>query len=262
MATPTITVALDPLVTSKAAIRWAAREATRRKANLRIATSDDPDGGTVAKLAASADADLLVVAAPAPDVDELVMRAYCPVVIVPDQTGRDRRRPGRSRRPRDLRPVLVAAGPATEPEVLAFAFAEAAARGAGLLAVRTWSEPLSGLDLVLSDRVDRWDEADERNREDLAQQLSVGTLAYPDVAVQQLAVNDRCADKLAELAQRARLLVLGRPARGTLLNGLAVSPAITLARRAPCPVVVVPPPGQVRSTWWPRRRVGLADLRG
>jgi nucleotide-binding universal stress UspA family protein len=189
------------------------------------------------------------------------MRAYCPVVIVPDQAARDRRRPGRSRRPRDLRPVVVAAGPATEPEVLAFAFAEAAGRRAGLLAVRTWSEPLIGLARVLSDRVDRWDEAEEHNREDLSQQLSICQVAYPDVAVEQLVVNAPCADELAEVARRARLLVVGRPARGTLLNGLAVSPAITLARHVPCPVVVVPPPGQVRSSWWPRRRVGLADLR-
>src|SRR6185312_6537254 len=166
---------------------------------------------------------------------------------------------GRAVRPRDPRPVVVAAGPTTEPEVIAFA--EAAERRANLLAVRTWSEPLIslGLGLVLSDRVDRWDESDGHNREDLSQQLSIYKLAYPDVAVEQLVVNAHCADQLAELAQRARLLVLvlGRPARGALLNGLAASPAIALARHVPCPVVIVPPPGQVRSGWWPRRRVGL-----
>ena len=58
------------------------------------------------------------------------------------------------------------------------------------------------------------------------------------------------------------MLVLGRPARGALLNGLAVSPAIALARNPPCPVMIVPPPGAVRSDWRPRRPVGLADLRG
>jgi len=263
MAAPTITVALDPPVSSRAAIRWAVREAARRRADLRVAMPGDhrrDDAGTAAKIAASADAELLVVAGPASDVDELVMRAYCPVVIVPDQLPGERRpRPGR---PRDPRPVVVAAGPATEPEVIAFAFVEAAERRASLLAVRTWSEPLIGLSQVLSDRVDRWDDSDGQNREDLSQQLSIYRLAYPDVAVEQLVVNTPCADRLAELAQRARLLVLGRPARGALLNGLAASPAITLARRVPCPVVIVPPPGQVRSGWWPRRRVGLADLRG
>ena len=262
MTTPTITVALDTLVPSKAAVRWAVREAARRQANLRIAMPADhgrDDADTAAKIAASADAELLV-AGPARDVDELVMRAYCPVVIVPDQLPGERRpRPGR---PRDPRPVVVAAGPATEPEVIAFAFVEAAERRASLLAVRTWSEPLIGLSQVLSDRVDRWDDSDGQNREDLSQQLSIYRLAYPDVAVEQLVVNADCAEQLAELADRARLLVLGRPARGALLNGLAASPAITLARRVPCPVVIVPPPGQVRSSWWPRRRVGLADLRG
>jgi nucleotide-binding universal stress UspA family protein len=242
------------------------REAARRQANLRIAMPGDhgrDDADTAAKIAASADAELLVVAGPARDVDELVMRAYCPVVIVPDPLPECRRpRPGGAGRPRDPRPVVVAAGPATEPEVIAFAFVVAAERRASLLAVRTWSEPLIGLSQVLSDRVDRWDDSDGQNREDLSQQLSIYRLAYPDVAVEQLVVNTPCADRLAELAQRARLLVLGRPARGALLNGLATSPAITLARRVPCPVVIVPPPGQVRSSWWPRRRVGLADLRG
>jgi nucleotide-binding universal stress UspA family protein len=266
MTTPTITVALDPLVTSKAAIRWAVREAARRRANLRITMPvayDDEGPQTAAKLAGSADAELLVVAGPAPDVDELVMRSYCPIVIVPDREATpDRRRSVRSRQPPDPRPVVVGAGPATEPEVLAFAFAEAADRRAGLLAVRTWNEPLIDLARMLSDPVDRWDEADEQNREDLAQQLSVGRLAYPDVPLEQLAVNDHCADKLADLADHAQLLVLGRPARGALLNGLAASPAITLARHVPCPVVIVPPLGQVRTSWWPRRPVGLADLRG
>src|SRR5690242_5522876 len=176
MTTPTITVALDTLVPSKAAVRWAVREAARRQANLRIAMPADhgrDDADTAAKIAASADAELLV-AGPARDVDELVMRAYCPVVIVPDQLPERRRlRPGRAGRPRDPRPVVVAAGPATEPEVIAFAFAEAAERRANILAVRTWSEPLISLGLVLSDRVDRWDESDGQNREDLSQQLSI-----------------------------------------------------------------------------------------
>jgi hypothetical protein len=196
-------------VPSTAAIRWAVREAARRQANLRIAMPGDhgrDDADTAAKIAASADAELLVVAGPARDVDELVMRAYCPVVIVPDQLPERRRlRPGRAGRPRDPRPVVIAAGPATEPEVIAFAFAEAAERRANLLVVRTWSEPLIGLGLVLSDRVDRWDESDGQNREDLSQQLSIYGLAYPDVAVEQLVVNAHCADQLAEPAQRARL---------------------------------------------------------
>jgi nucleotide-binding universal stress UspA family protein len=282
--TPRAEVALDPLIPSTAAVRWAVREAVRWKVDLLIAVLGDHDRDgrdavamaqatgpnlrmtvmswstpdTAAKLAATADSALLVVAGPTPEIDELVMRAYCPIAVVPAE------HPSMSllRRPRDPRPVVVGAGAATEPEVLAFAFAEAAGRRAGLLAVRAWSAPLIDLGLTLSDRLDRWDEADEQSREDLTQQLSVCRLAYPEVAVEQLVVNQRCADLLAEVSPRARLLVLGRSARGALLNGLAVSPAITLARRVPCPVIIVPPSGQVRGSWWPRRRVGLADLSG
>jgi hypothetical protein len=55
------------------------------------------------------------------------------------------------------------------------------------------------------------------------------------MVVEQLVVNEGCAERQDAVAQRAQLVVLGRPVRGTLLNGLAVSPAIALAapRRAP-----------------------------
>ncbi len=292
MTTPTITVVVDLAVPSRAAVRWAVREASRRQAHLRIVLPGGradradrehldasaavaarrsigvsftswPDPTVQAKLAASADTELLVLPGPTADVDRLVMGAHCPVVVVPDAPAR-RERPhaGLPRHPRDPRPVLVGAGPATEPEVLGFAFAEAARRRAGLLAVRTWNDPLVELGLLLPGHVDRWDVADEHAREDLALQLSACRVAYPEVALEQLVVNDRCADLLAALAQRARLLVLGRPARGTLLNGVAMSPAITLARHVPCPVVIVPPLGTTHGGWWPTRPVGLADLRG
>lgn len=295
MPTPTITVVVDLAIPSRAAVRWAVREATRRQAHLHVIVPGGADGAdgadqqnldehldasvaaaapgvsvtswadrTVrAKLAASVHTDLLVLPGPAADVDELVMGAHCPVVVVPDAPARrERPRVGLPRHPHDPRPVLVGAGPATEPEVLGFAFAEAARRGAGLLAVRTWRDPLVELGLLLPGRVDRWDVADEQARDDLALQLSACRVAYPEVAVEQLVVNDRCADLLAALAHRARLLVLGRPARGTLLGGIAVSPAITLARHVPCPVVIVPPLGTAHAGWWPTRPIGLADLRG
>jgi hypothetical protein len=115
------------------------------------------------------------------------------------------------------------------------AFAAAAARRADLLALRTWNDPLIDLGFVLSGRLDRWDRADEQARADLAQQLSLPHLAYPEVVVEQLVVNERCAERLDAVAQRAQLVVLGRPGRGALLNGLAVSPAIALARTAPAP---------------------------
>lgn len=291
---PIIAVVLDPEVPSGAAVRWAAREAARRRAHVHVLLPDDHRrdrasraafaravsaarhaaadvvvtanclGGSVlhTALVASADADLLVVAGPAQHVDELVMSAWCPVVIVPSaQAPSPRSSAQLLRHARDPVPVVVGVGPETEPKVIDFAFAEAQRRHAGLLAVRTWNDPLVDLGALLPGRMERWDAADEHVRDDLRLQLSAARLAYPDVDTEQRVVNDRCAELLAATAAHARLLVLGRPARGALLNGVAPSPAITLARHVGCPVAVVPPAAPSVATWLPGRPVGLADLR-
>lgn len=278
-----------------AAVGWAARESARRGAPLRIVVPDDhhhdlerrrsfatavatarraapgvalsattPELPTLrAVLAATAEAELVVVGGPADHVDVLVTGAFCPVVVVPDRpTPVPRPRAGLPRHSRDSLPVVVGVGPATEPEVLDFAFAETQRRGAGLIAVRTWNDPLIDLGALLPGRIERWDAATARQRQELADQLSAFRLAYPDVETEQLVVEDRCAELLAALALNARLLVLGRPSRGALMNTALPSPAITLARHVPCPVAVVPPAVVSRPSWLPERRVGLADLRG
>ncbi len=292
--TPPIVVALDadPAVTAGPAVRWAAHEAARRGARLRIvlpghgarggappAVRETPAGGCVrpgvdvcvttapdpsvhAKLAESADAGLLVVPGPSADADVLVLRAYCPVAVIP---GAGARHPhagtGTRRDPGWTGPVLVGVGPATGPEVLAFAFAEAAGGGTQLLAVRTWGDPLLQLHLPLPGAAERRAASAEHVRDDLSQQLSMCRVAYPEVDVEQLVTEDRSTELLVELAQHTRLAVLGRPARGAVLNAVAESPAAALTRSLPCPVVVVPSSGSAERHWWPSRPVGLADLR-
>jgi Universal stress protein family. len=285
-----VVVDIDPTAPSGDAVRWAAREAARRGADLHIVLPDDhrrssacraafaralaagraaaPDVVVSAMptaesslMAASADAGVLVVTGPAIRADELVMTAYCPVVVVPDRSERPPTAPpGTPRHPHDDAPVVLAVGPGTGPETFAFAFAEASTRGAGLLAVRTWSDPLVDLGRLLPGHVARWDRVDGEVRHDVAEQLSAFTVAYPEVALQTLVVNDSCAEMLAALGHRARLMVLGRSARGAALNRLAISPALALARHVPCPVVVVPPPDLAHRSLLPTRPVGLADL--
>lgn len=277
-----VVVALDATPdAAEPAVRRAAREAARRRTPLRILipAGGDPEARrtalvhalTAARRAApraevttprsdeqpgralqiaAADAALLVVPATSEHVDDLVGSAHCPLLVVHPEHAGD-----------PSGPVLLGAGPATPPEVVAFAFAHAQDRGADLLAVRTWHDPLVDLGLLTGDRIARWDAADAAVRRELADQLALATLAHPDVRVTTRVVDDGCTALLAALAARARLLVLGRPARGAALGRVRPSPALTLARHAPCPVVVVPTGGPTGRTLLPRRRLGRADLR-
>ncbi|SHK75071.1 Universal stress protein family protein [Pseudonocardia thermophila] len=286
-----IAAVVEPEISPAAAMRWAVREARRRDLDVRVLLPDDhrrhlgchrafavalsvarqtePDvvvSAVVvdqpierAGLAASAEAELLVLPAASPHVDGALMSAHCPVVVVPDEAPTPR--PGRPRHSQDPFPVMVAVGPATGSEVIEFAFAEAGARSAGLLAVRTWHDPLIDLSAPLGRQAGRWDVAHEAVATELDQQLSLCRLAYPDVVAEELVVDDHCADLLVAVAMHARLLVLGRPSRGALLDSVATSPARVLARRPPCPVVVVPPAQPAKAGWLPARRVGVADLR-
>ncbi|MHA6783114.1 hypothetical protein ACVGOW_19260 [Pseudonocardia saturnea] len=274
--------ATAPGIPAGPAVRWAAAEAARRGAELHVVLPDDhsllprrrrafaravadvravaPRAAVVAhrtlddplraERIASAGAAAVVVPGPSPDTDDLIMTAYCPVVVVPTAPVA-----------RGL-PVLLAAGPATGPEVIDFAFMSAAARHAGLLAVRTWSDPVVDLGRLAPGAIARWDEADARVRRDLTDQLSAWVVAHPSVPVDTRVVNDRCVDLLAAFARRAERWSWAGPPAGRALDFVRPSPAIVLARRLPCPVAVVPPPGPARRRWLPTRPVGRADLRG
>jgi nucleotide-binding universal stress UspA family protein len=293
--TEVVAVAVEPDVSAGSAVRWAAREAARRKAHLHVVLPNDerrdrlrhdtfartlsaarrtapgvvisvaPDTAATlrAELVASAESDLLVAAAAAGQLDELIMKAFCPVIVVPDATPTARTVSATEAftHPHDPTPVILAVGPSTADEVLAFGFAQASERRAGLLAVRTWNDPLMGLASLVPGWMARWDAADDDVREELDQRLSAYTIAYPEVSVRSLVVNERCAELLASLADRARLIVLGTPARGRALNAISRSPAFALAHYVPCPVAVVPVPSPIHRSWLPTRPVGLADLR-
>ncbi|MBW0122070.1 universal stress protein [Pseudonocardia oceani] len=281
MSAPVV-VALDATPdAAEPAVRRAAREAAHRRASLQVLVpaGGDPDGRRTALVRAlatarraapgvevttqlsdeqpgralrmaAAEAALLVVAAASEHVDDLVVSAHCPLLVVPPTDDGD-----------PAGPVLLGVGPATQSEVVAFAFAQAQDQGADLIAVRTWHDPLVDLGLLTGDRIARWDAADATVRHELADQLALAVLAHPDVHVTTRVVDDGCTPLLAALATRARLLVVGRPARGAALGRLRPSPALTLARHAPCPVVVVPPEGPTGRTLLPRRRLGRSDLR-
>ncbi|NMH99304.1 universal stress protein [Pseudonocardia acidicola] len=277
---PPITVCVDHRAPGRTAVRWAAAEAARTGARLRMVLPDcrsrppanraafalalatargvaqdiEVQVETTAAAAAEAlralsiESAMAVVPGDVPDLRRLVAHAYCPVAVLPP-VARD-----------DDGPVVVGVAPWTPEAVVELAFRAADARGAPLSAVRAWTERGIDLGRILPGRLARWDATQNRVRRELEIALSASATAHPEVAVTPIVVNDRPAQFLLALSRRARLLVLGRSLRGPLFSGIAGSPVEGLARRARCPVLLVPGDGPPRWVWLPSRRRGLAEV--
>jgi nucleotide-binding universal stress UspA family protein len=159
-------------------------------------------------------------------------QAQSPVVIV---RGRE---PGG--RPRDLGPVVVGVdGTELSEAATAFAFAEASARRAELVAVHTWTESLveialagdnAPVDLIL---------LREQAEETLAERLAGWQEKYPDVRIQRDVVHDRPSRSLRRCSSTAQLVVVGRRRRGSFPSLLLGSTSLTLLHHSWCPVAVV-----------------------
>lgn len=254
-ATDDVVLEVDPGVPVEAAASWAAREAHRRGADLRIVLAEpgdteagreftstlaavrvaDPAAGATVEPAhdalpetrrsAAARAGLHVVPAPVRDLPGLLAAASCPVAVVPGRPPADA-----------AAPVLLAVGPATAPQVLEFAFAAAALRSAPVLAVRVWQDRRVELGRPLAGHLARWDAAQARVRDELDARLAAVAARHPEVPVRQVVVQDTDpAGLLLALAGSAQLAVVGLPG-----SPARRSPALALARHAPCPVVIVP----------------------
>ena len=252
------------------AVRWAAREATRRGVPLRIAVHADAAGerGSFAATLAtvreatprvevaaqplhdeglsdvSVDAGLMVLPASAPEVTEVVSESYCPVAVIGDVE------------PPDRGPVVLGAAPWTAENAFDVAFREAAARDAPLHAIRLWTDPLVDLGRLGPDQIAEFDAADSQVRRELDVALSAWVATYPGVTVRTLVVEDDPVAGLLALTHRAQLLVLGRSVRGAALAQRVGSPVNPLVHRSRCPVLVVPADGPPRLRWLPPGRPG------
>lgn len=160
-------------------------------------------------------------------VSGVVTHAHCPVVVLPDETavvvhGR-----------RSV--VAGVAGRPDDDQVLAVAFAEAAARGTDLLAVHAWQDVVLEPELrTLGPLVD-WAGVLADEERALSEALSGWREKEPDVVVRELVVRDRPAPALIAASLTAELLVVGRRPRhalGSTTHGVL--------HRAGCPVAVVP----------------------
>lgn len=163
----------------------------------------------------------------------LSAHARCPVMVVrghPDPTG----------------PVLVAvdASPQGQPAI-AFAFLEAALRGADLVALHAWStwtdhgEHALGHPMDLVDLVGDVDRLRQEEEQVLAEALSGHRDQYPGVTVRPRMVRGRTRPALIEASADARLIVVGARGRGGLTGLLLGSVSQAVLHHAHCPVAVV-----------------------
>lgn len=159
----------------------------------------------------------------------VVAHSRCPTAVV-RQNGQGARTSG---------PVVVGVdAPKPRTDVLEYAFAAAAMRGAPIEVVHTWH--VMGVDT-------RWlrvgmdsDELRHRKQRWIAELLEPMTAHHPDVAVQHVATPGVPSTVLLERAQQAQLLVVGTRGHGNVSGLLLGSTSQPLLHYAPCPVVALP----------------------
>lgn len=156
---------------------------------------------------------------------EVAARAYCPVVVVRGVA-------------RGSVVVGVDGAPAGEGAI-AFAFAQASACGANLVAVHTWTDLV--VETAFAGGAAALDFAPlaQQAEELLAERLAGWQEKYPDVAVSRHVSRERAVKALLRHAERAQLVVVGNRGRGGFRGLLLGSTSRHLLQHAPCPVAVI-----------------------
>jgi nucleotide-binding universal stress UspA family protein len=163
----------------------------------------------------------------------IVTHAECPVVVLSDDS---------AARMRSRRSVVVGIEGRGDEEALAFAFAEAAARGTDLVAVHAWQDVVLETAFGTISPLTDWDGVMADEERVLAEALAGWSEKEPDVEVRQVVVREKAARALLAAGLTAELLVVGHHRRRRL-----GSTAHGVLHRATCPVAVVPlDPGATR----------------
>ncbi len=148
--------------------------------------------------------------------------AVAPVVVV--------RSRAEGEAPPDDGPVVVGVdGSPLSERAVGYAFEEAAARGAPLVAVHAHADVPEG------------------PRDPLAAGLAGWREKYPDVAVRPVTVREKPRPSLLDRSATARLLVVGSRGLGGFRGLLLGSTSQALMHHARCPVMIVRPTGKERS---------------
>ena len=158
---------------------------------------------------------------------------YCPIVVTREDTCE----------PSRTEPVVVGVdGSDISTKATAWAFAEASARGVGLVCVHTWMDPqvqaaAAGISLTSDD----WERLESEQESLLAERLAGFAGEYPDVAVTRVVTRDRAVRALVEQSEKAQLVVVGSHGRGGFRGMVLGSTSRALLQASPCPVMVVRP---------------------
>lgn len=152
----------------------------------------------------------------------LTARAHCPVVLV------------RAGLPKSGPVVVGVDGTQASEAAVEYAFAEADAEGATLVALHAFSESVVETALAGNNTPLDWTLQRQLADETLAERLAGWQEKYPRVRVEREVVHDRPTRALRRCARTARLVVVGRAGRGVL-----GSTSHHLLHHAVCPVAVV-----------------------
>ncbi|MGH3749116.1 MAG: universal stress protein [Micromonosporaceae bacterium] len=170
---------------------------------------------------------------------QLAMHAPCPVVVVRGGEPDPSRRSASSNR--NSRIVVGVDASDHAAAALAFAFEEAAFRGAPLHALHAWTEPTSTgpgdmIPLVYDPELVQQEEARLE-----AELLAGWSEKYPDVVVTREVARGRARDTLIAASRDAQLLVVGARGVGGFRGLLFGSVSQAALHHADCPVAVVRP---------------------
>lgn len=166
---------------------------------------------------------------------KVASHSQCPVLVVPDGWTAA-----------EGAPVVVGVDDAANSRpAVEWAYAEADARRAPLVAVHAWwwEEPSPLVDLPTDEELasdDDWTALAESRRMMMSEMLAGGRAEYPDVAVRTEFVRGDATAVLEEASEDAQLVVLGTRGRGGFTGLLLGSVSSRALHHSRCPVVVVP----------------------
>lgn len=165
----------------------------------------------------------------------VVSHADCPVVVV--------RSDNHVTETNKYGPVVVGVdGSDVSQRATEFAFEEAQARGAKLVAIHTWMDmQVQGSLAGLAAAQQEWEIIEKEQTTLLKDRLQPLLERFPDVEVEMVITRDRPVRALEDCAHNAQLLVVGSHGRGGFRGMLLGSTSRALLQSAPCPMVVVRP---------------------
>jgi nucleotide-binding universal stress UspA family protein len=139
-------------------------------------------------------------------------------------------------------PIVVGVdGSPAADHAVRWAFDEAAARGAGVLAVRVYVPRNAGLGVDVSVPIEDAEERREEEQRRVADDIASWQEKYPDVPVRSVALDGHTAEVLIGLSASAQLVVVGTRGHGGFAGLLLGSVGLQLLHHADCPVLIARP---------------------